>query len=318
MTRRVLITGGNGFVGQWLTHAMLERGWMVFPGVIDWPPRAPLLTADERKAVHWTMLDIRSDEEVARALDASAPDYVVHLAGIAFAPEANASPVRAFEINALGAMRLLTRLAATGAAGVRVLVVGSAEEYGQQPATEYPIAETATLRPLTPYAVAKAAQEMIAQQAFRGSGVQAVCTRSFNHSGVGHGESYLLPTLVRRALELPREGGAVLRIGNATVIRDYLHVLDVVDAYLRLLEQGEAGEVYNVCSGQGISVRDLAARVLERTGVAAEIVTEPSLQRAIDVPVLVGDNAKLRAATGWSPRRTVDTIITDLIHAASR
>lgn len=317
MTRRVLVTGGNGFVGQWLTHVMLAKGWTVFPGVIDWPPRAPLLTADERNAVHWTMLDIRSDEEVARALDASAPDYVVHLAGIAFAPEANASPVRAFEINALGAVRLLTRLAAIAAKGVRVLIVGSAEEYGQQPATAYPIAETAPLRPLTPYAVAKAAQELVAQQAFRGSGLQAVCTRSFNHSGVGHGESYLLPTLVRRAIELPAGGGGQLRIGNAAVVRDYLHVLDVVDAYVLLLERGEAGEVYNVCSGQAVSVRDLAERVLERTGVVAEIVTEPSLQRAIDVPVLVGDNTKLRAATGWSPQRTVDTIITDLIHAAT-
>lgn len=317
MSRRVLLTGGNGFVGQWLSRAMLERGWTVFAGTIDWPPRAPLLTERERQAVQWTMLDIRSDDEVTRAVGQSAPDYVVHLAGIAFAPEANASPIRAFDINALGAMRLLLKLQGAGAAATRTLVVGSAEEYGQQDRSAYPIAETATLRPLTPYAVAKASQEMIALQAFRAHGQQVICTRSFNHSGVGHGESYLLPTLVRRVRALPKSGGT-LTIGNGQVVRDYLHVADVVAAYLLLLERGTPGEVYNVCSGTGITVGELASRVLGRAGVAAEITSEASLMRPIDVPILVGDNAKLRGATGWTVTRPVDDIIDDLLHAAPR
>ena len=316
MSRRVLVTGGNGFVGQWLIRAMLERGWSVFAGTVDWPARAPLLSDREREAVHWTMLDIRSDDDVTRAVEQSAPDCVVHLAGIAFAPEANASPIRAFDINALGAMRLLLKLHGAGAKDTRVLVVGSAEEYGQQDASAYPIAETATLRPLTPYAVAKASQEMLALQAFRANGQQVICTRSFNHSGVGHGESYLLPTLVRRVRALAR--GEPLAIGNGHVVRDYLHVTDVVAAYLLLLERGTPGEVYNVCSGSGITVRELAGRVLGRAGVSAEITSEPSLVRPIDVPILVGDNTKLRSATGWSVTRPIDDIIDDLIHAAPR
>ena len=317
MSRRVLITGGSGFVGQWLSRALLERGWTVFSGTIDWPPKAPLLTDAERDAITWSMLDIRSDDEVTRAVGQSAPDFVVHLAGIAFAPEANASPIRAFDINALGLMRLLLKLHGAGATGTRVLVVGSAEEYGQQEPAAYPITETAALRPLTPYAVAKASQEMMALQAWRANGQQVVCTRSFNHSGVGHGESYLLPTLIRRVRALPKSGGA-LTIGNGHVSRDYLHVEDVVAAYLLLLERGQPGEVYNVCSGKGITVQELATRVLARAGVAAEITSEPSLIRPIDVPILVGDNAKLRGATGWAVTRPVDDIIDDLLHAAPR
>src|SRR6267143_413959 len=111
MAQRVLITGGGGFVGQWLSRALLERGWKVFAGALEGAPRALVLTPKESDGICWTPLDVTSDESVRRALDTSAPDRVVHLAGIAFAPEANASPIRAFEINALGAMRLLAALA---------------------------------------------------------------------------------------------------------------------------------------------------------------------------------------------------------------
>lgn len=314
MSRRVLITGGAGFVGQWLSRAMLQRGWTVFAGTVDGPPPPALLTEAEKRAVCWLDLDVVSDASIDRVVGESSPDWVIHLAGIAFAPEANASPVRAFEINALGAMRLLGSLRGSSA---RVLVVGSAEEYGAQDASAYPIGESAPLRPLTPYASAKAAQEVIALQIQRSTGLHVVCTRSFNHSGVGHGDRYLLPTLVRRVRELPRTGGT-LRIGNGDVIRDYSHVADVVDAYMMLLERAPAGEVYNVCSGTGVRVREIAEHVLKRSGVSADISSDTALLRPIDVPILVGDNAKLRTATGWRPSRSIDDIIDDLIHAAPR
>jgi GDP-4-dehydro-6-deoxy-D-mannose reductase len=316
MPQRVLITGGSGFVGQWLSRAMLEHGYAVFAGTTRARPKAGVLSAAERDAICWTPIDVLSDESIRAAVDRSAPDRVVHLAGIAFAPEANASPIRAFEVNALGAQRLLAALTPSASADLRVLIVGSAEQYGAQEASAYPINETATLRPLTPYSVAKAAQELIALQVFRSTGMHVVCTRSFNHSGVGHGESYLLPTLVRRTRELPNRGGS-LRIGNGTVVRDYLHVTDVVTAYLGLLDAGVAGEVYNVCSGRGITVQQLAERVLKHAGVSADISVDSKLLRPNDVPILVGDNTKLRRATGWAPQRSIDDIIGDLTHAAS-
>ena len=314
MSRRVLITGGAGFVGQWVSRAMLQHGWRVFAGTVDGPASGSVLTETEMRAVCWIGLDVTSDDSLQRAVEESSPDWVIHLAGIAFAPEANASPVRAFEINALGALRLLSALQGSSA---RVLVVGSAEQYGAQEATAYPIHETGALRPLTPYASAKAAQELIALQIQRSTGLHVICTRSFNHSGVGHGDRYLLPTLVRRVRELPRTGGT-LRIGNGDVVRDYSHVADVVDAYMLLLERAPAGEVYNVSSGKGARVRDIAERVLKRSGVTADISSDTTLLRAIDVPILVGDNSKLRTATGWLPSRSLDDIIDDLIHAAAR
>jgi GDP-4-dehydro-6-deoxy-D-mannose reductase len=134
---------------------------------------------------------------------------------------------------------------------------------------------------------------------------------------VGHGPHFLLPGLVSRALALPKAGGR-LSIGNGDTVRDFLHVTDVVDAYLALAERGTAGDAYNVSSGVGTSVRDLAAAVLQRVGISAEISTDAALARPVDVSVLVGSNSKLRRATGWAPRRTRDDIIDDLIHAATR
>ena len=133
-----------------------------------------------------------------------------------------------------------------------VLVVGSAEQYGYHDASEMPLDETAAQRPLTLYAASKTAQEVAALQAHRSEGVRVVCTRSFSHSGPGQPAQFLLPSLVARALALPATGGE-LAIGNGDTVRDFLHVADVVEAYLALLELGEAGETYNVCSGDGIS-----------------------------------------------------------------
>jgi len=311
MATRVLVTGGAGFVGQWLTRELVRQGWSVFAGSIDGPPSTGVLTDAERKAICWIELDVTSDQSIERALDRAAPDFVVHLAGIAFTPDANADPSKAFDVNALGALRLLRRLSAK----TRVLVVGSAEQYGAHPRDEYPLKETAAVQPLTTYAASKAAQELIALQMHRSTGVPVICTRSFNHSGVGHDGRYFLPRQVARARQL--RPGEKLRMGNNT-IRDYLHVADVVDAYILLLEKGLPGEVYNVSSGSGVAVRDIAARLLKRMGIMAEIGSDPELVRATDIPISIGDNTKLRQATGWAPKRSIDDIIDDLIHAAPR
>jgi GDP-4-dehydro-6-deoxy-D-mannose reductase len=315
---RVLITGGSGFVGQWLSRALLERGWSVFGGTVTGSPAVGVLSREQIGAIRWLELDMLSEADIDAALAASDPEWIVHLAGIASPPEANASPVRAFDTNALGALRLLTALIrSNGAKGRRILVVGSAEQYGPHPDTEQPLVETAALLPLTTYAASKAAQEAIALQCFRGAGAPVICTRSFNHSGAGHGPSYLIPALVARARALAKSNGA-MRIGNGTPVRDYLHVVDVVRAYILLLERGQPGEVYNIASGRGIMIRHLAALVLKRAGVTADIASDPALMRPVDTPILVGNNAKLRQATGWTPERSIDDIIDDLLHAASR
>lgn len=320
MTIRALVTGGKGFVAQWAVRAMLKRGWSVTAGGIGDETTPSVLTAEERELVSWRTMDVTRQEEVGAVLNEAQADLVLHLAAVSHVPDAHRNPGRAYEVNAVGTVRLLAevrRQREEGIADPTVLVVGSAEQYGRHEMNEMPLYEDAEQRPLTLYAASKVAQEVAALQSFRSDGLRVVCTRSFNHSGVGHDTRFLLPSLVARALRLPSRGGT-LTIGNGDTVRDFLHVRDVVEAYLALLERGAAGDAYNVSSGEGVSVRELARAVLRRLGVTADVITDPALSRPVDVPVLVGNNAKLRRATGWVPTLSRDDIIDDLIHAATR
>lgn len=319
MTRNALVTGGTGFVGQWLARALLEDGWRVVALGLH-SPVAGVLTASEQSAIEWLHGDVRDGEALHHAIHRSTPDAVFHLAGVSFIPAARDSPAATYEVNVLGAVRLLSELSHRHGAGELdpvVLVVGSATQYGSHAAEEMPLAETAGQRPADVYAASKAAQEVAALQVYRAERLRVICTRSFNHSGPGQPEHFLLPALVRRALDLRTAEKRELRLGNQDSVRDYLHVADVVRAYLLLIRDGKPGEVYNVCSGTGVSVRQLADEVLLQVGISAEITTDPALVRGVDVSVLVGSPQKLRTTTGWHPTRTPADIIHDLIHAAT-
>jgi GDP-4-dehydro-6-deoxy-D-mannose reductase len=315
-----LITGGGGFVGQWLAKALLARGIDVHAlGIGAELDELGVLGASERRAVRWVSADMREAEDVKLALDQANPDVVFHLAGVSFPPDAERSPTITYDINALAVVRLLSVIRRKRAAGTLdpvVIVVGSAMQYGAHDVSEMPLDESAEQRPVTTYAASKAAQEVAALQFFRASGMRVICTRSFNHSGVGHGARYLVPSLVQRARAIARGDERQLVLGN-DVVRDYLHVSDVVSAYLLLAERGVPGEVYNVASGRGVTVRQLAERALLDVGVTAEISTEPTLVRASDIPILVGSPDKLTRDTGWVPVKTHTDIIADLLNAST-
>jgi GDP-4-dehydro-6-deoxy-D-mannose reductase len=316
---RALVTGAAGFAGQWVSRELLERGWDVAGTALEAasPATAP---NDPIASVRWHVADVRHGEDLARILDVEKPDAILHLAGVAFVPAAQADPGSALEVNVIAAARLLAAVKTRRAAGTldpTVLVIGSGEQYGRHDASEMPLAETAEQRPHSVYAASKAAQEYIALEAFRSSGVRVIATRSFNHSGAGQPDRFVLPALVCRALALRADGGGKLSIGNTSTVRDFLHVRDVARAYVDLVDRGTPGDVYNVASGTGTDVGALARRVLALVGVDAILNTDAGLVRPAEVPILIGDATKLRRATGWSPQFTLDSIIEDLIRAAA-
>ncbi len=317
---RALVTGGSGFAGQWLSRELLSAGWEVTGTMLGNVVEPGTLGPDERGAVRWLQADLRRPEDVRRALDEAKPDVVFHLAGIAFVPAAAADPGAALDVNAGGAARILAEVRARRRAGTLdpvLLVIGSGEQYGRHDSGELPLSEEAEQRPISVYAASKLAQEVVALESWRSEGVKIVLARSFNHSGPGQDRRFLLPALVARTLALRGQWRAELPVGNTSPVRDYLHVADVVRAYVLLATQGRAGEAYNVASGVGTDVQTLAHRVLARSGVEAKLVSDPALVRPVDLPMLVGSAAKLTAETGWAPQRDLDYIIDDLIRAAS-
>lgn len=316
---RALLTGGAGFVGQWLARSLLARGDAVdLSGIEESFNGPPILSAGERGSTRWLRADVRDADAIDAAVEASQPDLIFHLAGVSYPPDADRAPTAAFDVNVLGAVRLLASVSRRKAAGTLdpvVLIVGSGVQYGRHDASEMPLDESAEQRPVNTYGASKAAQETIALQVFRERGVRVVCARSFNHSGIGHGAQYLVPSLVARVCAIADGGAPRLTVGN-DVVRDYLHVDDVVSAYLVLAERGRPGQVYNVASGRGVGVRQLATDVLHRAGVNADISTDAGLVRATDIPTLIGSSAKLARETGWTLRKTHLDIIDDLLRSS--
>jgi len=322
-SRRALVTGAAGFVGQWLCRDLVRQGWAVTGTSLTGAPPEGVLSAEDHALVAWRHEDLRDAGAVHHVLKAAQPAVIFHLAGVSYVPAAGDDPLLALDVNTGVAVRLLREVRERRLAGTLdpvILLVGSGEQYGRHDALAMPLGEEAECRPCTLYAATKMSQEVFALEAFRADGVRVVCTRSFNHSGRGQARSFLLPSLVARALSArgaPLRGAAQIAAGNLDVVRDFLHVEDVVRAYVLLADRGLAGEVYNVSSGEGVTVGAIAQEVLRAVSLDAELVSDASLRRAVDVPILVGRNQKLRADTGWVPRRTRSDIIQDLVHAAS-
>ena len=320
--KRALVTGASGFVGQWLCRALLRDGWEV-TGVSLTSAHGHTLSEPERDAIRWIEQDLRNPQAANEIVSGSAPDAVFHLAGLSFVPASGHDPVAGFSVNVGTGVALLAAVRGArdhGTLDPVVLMVGSAEQYGAHAPADGALRETAMCTPVTWYAASKSAQETMALAAFRADGIRVVCTRSFNQAGPGQVETFLLPSIVRRAKvlrSLAAEPHPRLELGNLHTTRDFLHVADAAEAYLALVTRGEPGEVYTVCSGAGVTVEALAREVCARAGVDAEVVSDPHLRRTVDVPWLVGDNTKLRSTTGWAPRRSRSDIIDELLHAAS-
>ena len=256
-------------------------------------------------------IDIADAEPVMEAVMGAKPTAVYHLAGAADVGGSWTAPRETFMANALGTLNVLE---AARAAGVeRVLAVTSADVYGRVTEDELPLDEDQPLRPVSPYAASKVAADALAQQAWLGHRLPVVRVRAFNHLGPGQSDRFVAPSLAARIARNERQGGDEVPIGNMTPLRDVTDVRDVVRAYRLLMERGEPGAVYNVCRGRAVSVKEIAEELLAMAARPMHLVVDQSLQRPVDIPVLVGDNGALRAATGWEPTIPLETTLADVL-----
>ncbi|CAA9588732.1 MAG: GDP-mannose 4,6-dehydratase [uncultured Truepera sp.] len=293
---RVLITGAGGFVGPYLARHLTDLGAKVWGGGLSED------TAENYRAM---TLDVTDAAQVARVMQEVRPGEVYHLAGVT--RPASGDTAAFYAVNLHGTLNVLEAAQETGAA---VLVVGSAYVYGAQTGT---LTERAELKPVNHYGASKAAADL-AGLPYALAGNRVVRVRPFNHVGPGQSPDFLLPTLVQQLARI--EVGAlepVIKLGNLDSVRDFTDVRDIVRAYPKLLREGKNGDVYNLASGRGVSVRELAEMVLARARREIRLQTEPARVRATDIPELVGDAGHAREAVGWTPEIPLETTLDEML-----
>ncbi len=290
---RSLITGGRGFVGHWLAAHLHDQGDEVV--VID------------------REVEITDPDAVLAALRDAAPDAIYHLAALTHVGRSWDEPLDVLRVNVLGTGVLLAAARECGS-DPRILVTSSAEVYGTvADPSLLPIAEGAPLAPLTPYAASKLAAEALVSQAFHGHGQHTVTVRPFNHIGPGQTPNFAVAALAKRIVEADRDGAPSIPVGNLTARRDFTDVRDVVRAYRLLIEAGEPGGVYNVCSGRDVPIDEIAGRLLALAGASLTLEPDPGLLRPVEVPVLRGDPTRLQHATDWQPEIALEHTLADVL-----
>ena len=301
---RVLVTGADGFAGRYLVRHLEAQGHEVFPVV-----RGKGFELDGSVAMD--------------GLFAHAYDGIVHLAAMASSTEARKDPAAAWNVNTVGTVRLLEAAARAryeGKGNPTVLMVSSSEVYGsravgREGGTGRSRREEDPVAPVSPYGATKAAAEIGALEVWRRTGLKVIIARAFQHTGPGQAENYVVPALAKRLALAKRAGAAAINTGNLEPVRDISDVRDVVAAYAALLERGEPGETYNVCSGHGVPLFDVFDQLSTLIGCRARAEADASLVRPGEIAHLVGDNSKLKAATGWSPAFTLDQTLRDVVDA---
>jgi len=328
---RALVTGANGFVGCWLVEDLLRDGCEVL-GVGRVPdPAAPparlgvfalsgtdadgaAAYAGEAGAWRFRDLDLAARGAAEDLLASFRPDAVYHLAAQSSAARSFEDPRLTFDVNLGGTLGLLEAQRALPAADRPLLLaVGSSEEYGPA-AAGTPLDESTPLNPLSPYGVSKAAQTMLCRQYARAFDLPVVAARPFPHTGPGQSTVFAYPSFARQIVAIERgEQPPVLRVGDLSPLRDYLHVRDVVRAYRLLREKGEPGAVYNIASGTGLTMQKGLDILCAASESEIRVEPDPARFRPSDVPYMVGDCDKLKRATGWRPSGAFDDTLRELL-----
>jgi GDP-4-dehydro-6-deoxy-D-mannose reductase len=303
----ILVTGAAGFAGGHLLSLIRRdgpvEGWYR-PGV---PPSQAALALE---GVAWRAVDLRDPHAVQAAFAALGPAAVYHLAGAANQGASWASTDTTLELN-VHVTHVLLRAVARQAPACRVLVTTSAAVYAP---SDEPLTEDARIGPSTPYGVSKLAQEMVAVDAARHEGLDVVIVRPFNHIGPGQDLGFFAPAFARQLarIEAGLEPGP-MRVGNLSPRRDLSDVRDTVRAYRLLMHRGARGEIYNVCRGEAIEIGALLDTLRAAVRVPVEVVVDPEKLRPVDVPVLLGDHARLTRATGWAPEIPMSRTLADIL-----
>ena len=296
---RALITGSQGFVGRYLRRELEESGYEVVG--LDIQPGEGAVQAD-----------LLNPEQLAAAVRQAEPDAVFHLAGQADVARSWKIPQKTMEINVIAAVNLMEAVRAFNPS-VRMVLVGSSDQYGNLGEAGRLVSESLATHPQTPYAVSKKAQEEMARVYVRAYGMNICMTRSFNHGGAGQRLGFLIPDFASGIVKVDRGEAKSLKVGNLTSRRDFTHVKDVARAYRLIGEKGKPGEVYNVGSGVTWSAQEILDKLCAMAVCPIPVEQDPARMRPSDTPVICCDHTKLTTDTGWQPQIPLEDILSDTL-----
>ena len=310
---RVLITGITGFAGSHLADYIvaMQPSVEIF-GTHRWRSRLDNIKHLQNQ-IQLIETELRDYSSVCKALDKCRPDAIFHLAAQSYVLTSWSAPSDTLTTNIIGQTNLFEAVRDLKLDPV-IQIAGSSEEYGLVLPDEVPIREDNPLRPLSPYAVSKVAQDMLAYQYFKSFGLRTIRTRGFNHTGPRRGDVFVTSNFAKQIAQIELgQTEPIIRVGNLDAQRDFTDVRDMVRAYWLAVEKGEPGEVYNLASGTTISIRELLDRLLGLSTSEVRIEVDPDRLRPSDVEILLGDSAKFRSQTGWEPQIPFDKTLQDLL-----
>jgi len=308
---KALITGITGFAGSHLAELLLKENLEVY-GIARW--RSKTDNIDHiREHLRIENADIRDGYSLQKVMRKVKPDYIFHLAAQSFVLESWNSPLETLGTNILGCANLLEAVRLAGV-DPTILVTGSSEEYGLVHPNETPIKETNPLRPQSPYGVSKVAEDLLSRQYHRSYEMKTIVTRAFNHTGPRRGEVFVTSSFAKQIAEIEKGKEPKIYAGDLSPKRDWTDVRDVVKAYWLVVKLCTPGEVYNICSGQAWSIREMLFTLCTLTDADVETVEDPDRMRPSDIPILLGDCSKFMEQTGWVPEISFEDTMRDLLN----
>lgn len=311
---KVLITGITGFVGSHLADYLLENHSDVeVSGIIRWRSRDENISHLKDK-INLVECDLKDASAVTQTLKEIRPDRIFHLAAQSFVPASWKSPSETLITNIIGQTNIFEAMRELELLNTKIQIACSSEEYGLVLEDEVPISEKNPLRPLSPYAVSKIAQDYLAYQYYKSYGIKAFRTRTFNHTGPRRGDVFVVSTFAKQiAMIEKKQQDPKIFVGNLEAKRDFTDVRDIVRAYWLALEKCEPGVVYNLASGKTHTIQFILDTLLSFSDIDIEVVKDPARMRPSDVMILLGDSTKFRNATGWKPEIPIEKTLKDTL-----
>lgn len=311
--KKILITGVSGFAGSFLAEELIKNSnnqvfGTTFSGTsLDKLPQLK----DKVKAFSVDLLDVEKTQEIISEVK---PDIIFHLAALTSPAESFEKPAEVMVNNIESELSVFEGVRKTNLSNCKILITSSAEIYGMVDPSDLPIDENTPLKPTSPYAVSKVAQDFLGLQYHLSYKFDIVRIRPFNHFGPRQSPAFVVSSFAKKIAEIEKGlKDPVMSVGNLEAKRDFTDVRDIVKGYILLSEKGRPGEVYNIGFGKSHKISDILDKLLSLSDKKIDIKVDPALFRPSDIPDLYADNSKINKETGWEPKIQLEESLKDTL-----